>query len=69
MTGSKIVIALDAVVNPFIEALEETKVEKIVLFDADGLEEYGSHEELMEKKGKYYEMFVIQGKYYQEEAV
>jgi len=43
--------------------------DKIVLFDADGLEEYGSHEELMEKKGKYYEMFVIQGKYYQEEAV
>ena len=34
LTGSKIVIALDAVVNPFIEALEETKVEKIVLFDA-----------------------------------
>ena len=43
--------------------------DKIALFDADGLEEYGSHEELMEKKGKYYDMFVIQGKYYQEEAV
>ncbi len=40
--------------------------DKIALFDADGLEEYGSHEELMEKKGKYYDMFVIQGKYYQE---
>ncbi len=40
--------------------------DKIALFDADGLEEYGSHEELMERKGKYYEMFVIQGKYYQE---
>lgn len=43
--------------------------DKIALFDADGLEEYGSHEELMEKKGKYYDMFVIQGKYYHEEAV
>ena len=43
--------------------------DKIALFDADGLEEYGSHEELMEKKGKYYDMFVVQGKYYQEEAV
>ncbi len=42
--------------------------DKIALFDADGLEEYGTHEELMEKKGKYYDMFVIQGKYYQEEA-
>ena len=43
--------------------------DKIALFDAEGLEEYGSHEELMEKKGKYYDMFVVQGKYYQEEAV
>ena len=43
--------------------------DKIALFDADGLEEYGSHEELMEKKGKYYDMFVVQGRYYQEEAV
>ena len=41
--------------------------DKIALFDADGLEEYGNHEELMEQKGKYYEMFMIQGKYYQEE--
>ena len=43
--------------------------DKIALFDADGLAEYGTHDELMEKKGKYYEMFVIQGKYYQKEAV
>ena len=43
--------------------------DKIALFDADGLIEYGTHEELMEMKGKYYEMFVVQGKYYQEEAV
>ncbi len=42
--------------------------DKIALFDADGLSEYGTHDELMEKKGKYYDMFVIQGKYYQEEA-
>ena len=41
--------------------------DKIALFDADGLAEYGSHEELMEQKGKYYEMFMIQGKYYQDE--
>lgn len=34
LTGSKIVIALDAVVKPFLKALEETKIEKIVLFDA-----------------------------------
>lgn len=44
--------------------------DKIALFDADGLAEYGSHEELMAKRGQYYEMFTIQGKYYQEgEAV
>ena len=43
--------------------------DKIALFDADGLEEYGTHDELMAKKGKYYEMFVVQGKYYHEEAV
>lgn len=42
--------------------------DKIALFDADGLAEYGNHEELMEQKGKYYDMFVIQGKYYQEEV-
>lgn len=42
--------------------------DKIALFDADGLTEYGTHDELMEKKGKYYDMFVIQGKYYQEET-
>lgn len=42
--------------------------DKIALFNADGLSEYGTHDELMEKKGKYYDMFVIQGKYYQEET-
>lgn len=37
----------------------------IALFDKEGLREYGSHEELMEKRGEYYNMFTIQGKYYQ----
>lgn len=41
--------------------------DKISLFDADGLAEYGNHEELMEQKGKYYDMFMIQGKYYQDD--
>ena len=40
----------------------------IALFDKDGLREYGSHEELMERRGEYYNMFTIQGKYYQEEG-
>ncbi len=38
--------------------------DKIALFDKEGLQEYGSHEELMAKKGIYYKMFVTQGKYY-----
>lgn len=38
--------------------------DKIALFDGEGLKEYGSHDELMEKQGIYYDMFVIQGKYY-----
>lgn len=42
--------------------------DKIALFEKDGVKEYGTHEELMEKKGLYYDMFVVQGKYYQEEA-
>ncbi len=36
----------------------------IALFDQEGLKEYGTHEELMERQGSYYEMFTIQGKYY-----
>ncbi len=40
--------------------------DKIALFDKDGLKEYGTHEELMEKQGEYYHMFTVQGKYYQE---
>lgn len=42
--------------------------DKIALFDQNGLREYGTHDELMEKKGMYYDMFVIQGKYYQEQG-
>lgn len=42
--------------------------DKIALFDRDGLKEYGTHDELMERQGSYYEMFTVQGKYYQEEA-
>lgn len=36
----------------------------IALFDGDGLREYGTHKELMERRGLYYEMFTVQGKYY-----
>lgn len=39
--------------------------DKIALFNKSGLVEYGTHDELMEKKGEYYRMFIIQGKYYQ----
>ena len=47
--------------------LSSTKFcDAIALFDKRGLIEYGTHEELMEKRGEYYKMFTIQGKYYQE---
>lgn len=39
----------------------------IALFDADGLKEYGTHDELMKQRGIYYEMFMTQGKYYKED--
>lgn len=46
--------------------LSSTKFcDKIALFSYDGLVEYGTHEELMEKEGLYYKMFITQGKYYQ----
>lgn len=38
----------------------------IALFTKDGLIEYGTHKELMDKKGEYYKMFEMQGKYYKE---
>ena len=37
--------------------------DKIALFDK-GLIEYGTHQELMDKKGLYFQMFEVQGKYY-----
>lgn len=40
--------------------------DSIILLGPDGIEEMGTHDELINKKGKYYEMFMIQGKYYQE---
>lgn len=43
--------------------------DKIALFDKDGLKEYGTHEELMQKRGEYYHMFTVQGKYYQENGM
>lgn len=40
--------------------------DKIALFNNSVLEEYGTHDELMQLKGEYYNMFVVQGKYYQQ---
>jgi ABC-type multidrug transport system fused ATPase/permease subunit len=46
--------------------LSSTKFcDKIALFSTEGLIEYGTHDELMEKQGAYYHMFTTQGKYYQ----
>jgi len=48
--------------------LSSTKFcDHIAFFDKEGLKEYGTHDELMDKKGEYYRMFTIQGQYYQEE--
>ena len=47
--------------------LSSTKFcDHIAFFNEEGLKEYGTHDELMEKKGKYYSMFTIQGYYYQQ---
>lgn len=47
--------------------LSSTKFcDKIAYFTKEGLQEYGSHNELMKNKKGYFEMFKIQGKYYQE---
>lgn len=49
--------------------LSSTKFcDKIAFFNQDGLQEYGSHEELMKLKKEYYRMFEVQGQYYQEEG-
>ncbi|MDP3131005.1 MAG: ABC transporter ATP-binding protein, partial [Bacillota bacterium] len=42
--------------------------DRIALFSPEGLQEYGTHEELMGMKGEYYDMFTTQGKYYQNEV-
>ena len=45
--------------------LSSTKFcDRIYLLSPEGIEEAGTHEELMEKRGKYYNMFITQGKYY-----
>lgn len=41
----------------------------IALLDGETLCEYGTHEQLMEKKGLYCEMFRTQGKYYREDGL
>ncbi|MBD5390630.1 ABC transporter ATP-binding protein [bacterium] len=47
--------------------LSSTKFcDKIAFFTKDGLQEYGTHDELMQNQKGYFEMFKIQGKYYQE---
>lgn len=49
--------------------LSSTKFcDKIAFFNENGLQEYGTHDELMALKAGYYSMFEIQGKYYQEGA-
>ncbi len=39
----------------------------IAMFEEGRMVEYGTHEELMEKKGKYAEMFAVQAQYYKEQ--
>ena len=39
----------------------------IAMFEGGELVEYGSHEELMERRGKYAHLFELQAQYYQEE--
>ncbi len=45
--------------------LSSTKFcDQIALFSHQGLQEYGTHEQLMAQKGEYYHLFCVQGKYY-----
>lgn len=49
--------------------LSSTRFCDKILFLSDGkIAEYGTHEELMEKRGKYYQMYELQSYYYKEEA-
>lgn len=48
--------------------LSSTKFcDRIAFFDENGLQEVGSHDELMANKKGYYKMFEIQGQYYRQE--
>ncbi len=50
--------------------LSSTKFcDKIAFFTENGLQEYGTHDELMSLKKGYYAMFEMQGKYYQEGVI
>ena len=40
--------------------------DKVAMFDNGSLIEYGTHEELLNKKGKYSEIFEVQAQYYKE---
>ncbi len=42
--------------------------DKVAMLDHDGLQAYGTHEELMAQEGPYREMFRVQGRYYQQEV-
>jgi len=42
--------------------------QKVALFEDSHLVEYGSHDELMEKKGKYYDLYETQAELYRKEA-
>lgn len=47
--------------------LSSTKFcDNIVLLGNEGILEYGTHDELLNKHGKYYDMFMVQAQYYQE---
>lgn len=49
--------------------LSSTKFcDRIYMLTKEGICEYGTHEELMQKKGEYYQMFETQGKYYRKEV-
>ncbi|ADL52809.1 ABC transporter ATP-binding protein [Clostridium cellulovorans] len=50
--------------------LSSTKFcDKIAMFEYGDLIEYGTHDELLNKKGKYYDMFEVQAKYYRDKEV
>ncbi|TDW26385.1 ABC-type multidrug transport system fused ATPase/permease subunit [Breznakia blatticola] len=43
--------------------------DEILLVDAQNISEFGTHEELMQRKGMYYDLFQVQAKYYKEEEL